>query len=179
MMGHFPKRFYIWCSIRTIFQVAISFYALDFVINSNFFHPSGYQSDAWNKEHLRVMYLPQAVFELLDLLMELWMLRKENSKAHLPWDSIIHHGVSGMYALYIYVYADSLSHEFLGLAVAALSCQVIGPLYTIYRMKFRFKYLGLVILAVQLLYRCPLALVSCLRYVLFYIYCYMIFLYFD
>lgn len=91
------------------------------------------------------------------------MLRRQKSTAHLPWDSIIHHLVSAAYGFYIFLAAPTLDHGFLGLAVAAISCQVIGPLYTIHRLRWHFRYLGYMLLAVQGGYRSPLAFVSILR----------------
>ena len=81
----------------------------------------------------------------------------------MPWDSIIHHGVSGSYAFYVFAYYDVLAQDFLGLAVAGMACQLIGPLYTMHRLKLRPSWLPTATLAVQLFWRCPLAAVSVIR----------------
>mmetsp|Transcript_8285 Transcript_8285/g.13417 ORF Transcript_8285/g.13417 Transcript_8285/m.13417 type:complete len:236 (-) Transcript_8285:4623-5330(-) len=158
-----PKRFKFWAVLKTAFQFVISLYSLSFIMKSKFFVPGRFDATVWSKEWLACFYLPQAVFELGDLFVEVWMLSREKSREHMPWDSIMHHSAAASYGLYIYTYQDTLSHTFLGLACAALSCQFIGPLYTMYRLRYRFRTLGLLLLTVQLLYRCPLAVVSVIR----------------
>eukprot|EP01127_Copromyxa_protea_P003186 TRINITY_DN13045_c0_g1_i1.p1 TRINITY_DN13045_c0_g1~~TRINITY_DN13045_c0_g1_i1.p1 ORF type:complete len:246 (-),score=41.15 TRINITY_DN13045_c0_g1_i1:63-749(-) len=158
-----PLYFYVWALLKSVIQLSVAGASLLFIYQSNFFIPYKYDALVWSKQSLQWLYLPQGIFECVDLAMELIMLRRQKSKAHLPWDSIIHHLVSALYAFYIFLAADSLDHGFVGLAVAAISCQVIGPLYTIHRLRFHFRYLGLCLLAVQGGYRSPLAFVSILR----------------
>lgn len=159
----YPKRFLMWCWAKTVIQLTISILSLSFIVQSGFFVPTTYDATVWSPGAIATLYLPQGLFEVFDLITELWMLKKQKAREHLPWDSIIHHVVSGLYAFYIVAYAEELDRGFLGLAVAALSCQLIGPLYTLHRWKWRHRHLSLAILTVQLLYRTPLAVVSVVR----------------
>lgn len=91
------------------------------------------------------------------------MLRMQGRGDHMPWDSVAHHVVAAAYSSYIFTTYESQDPYFMGMAAAALSCQFIGPLYTLHRLKLRHVYLSLAILVVQLGYRTPLALVSIAR----------------
>jgi hypothetical protein len=135
-----PVWFLVWAFVKSVTQLSVSGYSIAFIIQSHFFIPYHYDALVWPKETLRWLYLPQAFFELVDLAAELMMLRRQKSAKHLPWDSIIHHLVSSVYGFYVFLASDSLSHGFMGLAVAALSCQVIGPLYTIHRLRWHFRF---------------------------------------
>ena len=158
-----PLWFYIWAFVKSVTQLTVSGLSLLFIFQSNFFIPFRYNALVWQKTSLQWLYLPQAIFECVDLAMELFMLRRQKSAKHLPWDSIGHHVSSALYGFYIFFAAETLDHGFMGLAVAAISCQIIGPLYTVHRLRWHFRYLGLIILVVQGGYRSPLAFVSILR----------------
>ncbi|GBG30142.1 Hypothetical Protein FCC1311_063622 [Hondaea fermentalgiana] len=164
----YPKRFLAWSFAKTITQLTIAFLSISFIVKSGFFIPGYYDGTVWSKQSIAWLYLAQGLFEVVDLGTELWMLRRDSSKDHLPWDSIIHHSVSAAYALYIFGWAEELDAAFLGLAVAALSCQVIGPLYTLHRWRFKHRHLALSILITQLGYRTPLAVVSVIRAIQYY-----------
>jgi len=161
---HFPAVFLAWCALKTLFQQTISLASISFIIESGFFVPFGYDAAVWPREQLISLMLPQAMFELIDLVFETWMtLRVQTTGDHLPWDSIVHHLFTAAYYLYVWATADRYSTGFLGLPVAGLSCQVIGVLYTVHRLKFNFRWNGLMLLFVQTLWRMPLAFVSLLR----------------
>mmetsp|Transcript_22370 Transcript_22370/g.63626 ORF Transcript_22370/g.63626 Transcript_22370/m.63626 type:complete len:263 (+) Transcript_22370:176-964(+) len=161
--ARFPKRFLTWAATKTAIQVTVSFFSIAFIAQSNLFVPFAYDPTVWSRESIRILYLPQGLFEVGDLAVELWMLRRQKSKGHLPWDSIAHHLVSALYAFYIYTNVEHLDRGFLGLAASALACQVIGPLYTLHRLRVRWRFLPLAILTVQIIWRCPLAIVSLFR----------------
>mmetsp|Transcript_5148 Transcript_5148/g.9259 ORF Transcript_5148/g.9259 Transcript_5148/m.9259 type:complete len:267 (-) Transcript_5148:173-973(-) len=164
----FPKRFYSWCLLKSLTQLTASFLSISFISQSNFFIPGYYDASVWSVEAVRSIYILQAAFEVLDFVFEMWMLRKQTTGNHLPWDSIIHHAVSAAYAIYICLFADTLDIGFLGLAVTALACQVIGPLYTLHRLRLRFRALPIMILVVQVVWRIPLAVVSVIRAIQFF-----------
>lgn len=149
--------------MKTATQLTVSLLSLCFIVESCFFVPGHYDASVWSRESVAWIYIVQGAFEVADLSAELWMLSKESGRDHLPWDSILHHGTSAAYAFYISWRAPVLDMGFLGLTIAALSCQVIGPLYTLHRWRFKHPHLALAILIVQLGYRCPLAVVSIIR----------------
>ena len=160
-----PWIFLVWCVIKTSVQLSLSICSITFIVNSGFFDPFGYDASVWSREVMYSLFLVQAIFETVDLLFETWMTLKPQKTIvrNIRLDSIFHHFITAVYYLYVYIAGSSLTTEFLGLPVAALSCQVIGILYTLNYLRYRFRLLGLCLLCVQLLYRWPLAVVSCLR----------------
>jgi len=149
--------------VKTVFQLSLTAASTIYLYQSNFFIPGYYESSVWSGSVISNIHMIQAVFEIGDLVAELLCLKHENSKAHLPYDSIIHHTVTAGYSFYVSIYYLDLHHEFLGLAIAGVACQLIGPLYTSHRLKYRFKQLPLLTLIVQLGWRTPLAIVAVLR----------------
>jgi hypothetical protein len=127
----------------------------------------GYVGSGWAVESVQLVYVVQALFELVDLAVELWMTLSVDAgnNAHLPWDSIVHHFVSAAYSGFVVATAPRHDPLFLGLSVIAQGCQLIGPLYTANRLGLgqRFAHLPALILAVQLCWRLPLAALSLAR----------------
>ncbi|GBG24299.1 Hypothetical Protein FCC1311_005172 [Hondaea fermentalgiana] len=160
----FPRIFLLWCMVKTSIQLSLSVLSITFIVQSGYFNPFGYDATVWSREDLCALCVPQAIFEIIDLFFETWMtMRVQKKSDHMPWDSIFHHTITAAYYMYVYYTADNLTWSFLGLPVAGLSCQVIGFLYTLHRLKYHFRWIGLALLSVQLMYRTPLAIVSCLR----------------
>lgn len=158
--------YYAFAAFKTFCQLLITALSAMFLYQSSFFIPGRYSSGVWTAAACGYLQLFQAVFEMADLSAELIDLKqKKGSKGadHMPWDSIIHHFVSGGYAFYVFAFYDVLDQDFLGLAIAGMACQLIGPLYTMHRLKIRPTWLPAATLGVQLLWRCPLALVSVIR----------------
>lgn len=150
--------------IKTSIQLSLTLLSITFIVQSGYFVPYGYDATVWSREDLAALCVPQAIFEIVDLFFETWMTVCVQKKAdHMPWDSIFHHGITAGYYLYVYFAADSLTWSFLGLPVAGLSCQLIGFLYTLHRLKYHYMWVSFGLLTVQLMWRTPLAVVSCLR----------------
>ena len=158
----FPWNYLVWSVIKTCVQLSISFVSITFIIQSGFFNPFGYEASVWSRQDLYSLCLPHAIFETVDLFFDVWLTLRVRTR-DLPLFTIIHHSMSALYSFYVYTMKDSLTMNFLGLYVAGISCQVVGFLYTLQHLRYRFRLLGLCLLCVQLLYRWPLAVVSCLR----------------
>ena len=161
----FPWIILVWCVVKTSIQLFLSICSITFIVKSGFFNPFGYNASVWSREDLYSLFLPQAIFEIVDLLFETWMALNPQKTIvrKIRLDSVLHHSMTAVYYLYVYITASNLTTDFLGLLVAGLPCEVIGILYTLKYMRYRFRLLGLCLLCVQLLYRSPLAVVSCLR----------------
>jgi hypothetical protein len=172
----FPLRFVAWCAVKTLTQLGVTLCAIAMALESGFWSAGllygggdrgGYVGSGWAVESVQRIYVVQAVFELVDLAVELWMTLSADAgnDAHLPWDSIVHHFVSAAYALFVVATAPQQDALFLGLSVIAQGCQLIGPLYTANRLGLgrRFAQLPALILAVQLCWRLPLAAASLAR----------------
>lgn len=80
-----PLWFLVWAFVKSVIQLSVSGCSLLFIYQSNFFIPNHYNGLVWPKESLRWLYLPQAFFEVFDLMAELLMLRRQKTAKHLPW----------------------------------------------------------------------------------------------
>jgi len=159
----FPKRFLLWCVLKTSVQLSLSLLSMAFIVQSGFF-TFNYDASVWSREDLAILLVPQAIFEFVDFWAEWWMtMRVKRDSSFLPIDSLVHHSLTCGYYTYIYVYADYYSTDVLGLAVAGLSCQILGFLFTVYRLKLNWKHNGIALLVLQLGYRWPLAVTSLVR----------------
>lgn len=165
-----PRSFVAWCAVKTLTQLSVTLCAISMALESGFWSVGllgdGYVGSGWAVESVQLVYVVQALFELVDLSVELWMTLSVDAgnNAHLPWDSIVHHFVSAAYSGFVVATAPRHDPLFLGLSVIAQGCQLIGPLYTANRLYGqRFAHLPGLILAVQLGWRLPLAALSLAR----------------
>ena len=158
----FPWIVWVWSAIKTFIELSVSIVSFVFIVQSGFFNPFGYDASVWSREALYSLCLPIAIFETVDLCFSVWITLYLGTR-ELPLIPIIHHLMVAIYAYYVYALKDSLSLSFLGLFTAAASGEVIAFLYTLQHLRFRFRYLALCLLCVQLLYRTPLSVVFCLR----------------
>jgi len=155
-----PALFIVWCMIKSSIQMVLSIRALEYLMLSGFFIPGGYNAAIWPKDTVTYYFVCQVVFEVIDFIAELAMLKYRGDLGQMPWDSIIHHGLTAGYFFLAWLYSDVYPMEYIGLAFAPISCQLVGPFYTAHRLGFRTKALIYGMITTQFAFRWPLALAS-------------------
>mmetsp|Transcript_2205 Transcript_2205/g.2933 ORF Transcript_2205/g.2933 Transcript_2205/m.2933 type:complete len:196 (+) Transcript_2205:1-588(+) len=126
--------------------------------------PGYYDPYVWERHIFHGFFIAQACFETVDFLSECtsYYLQRD-AQGTLSLDSIAHHLLTAAYYLQAVFWLEHPAQEYLGMVMAAICCQVIGPLYNSYRFGFRGKNILVLMIVVQFVFRWPLGLLAWMR----------------
>lgn len=159
-----PLWYRTWLGIKSGIQLFQSFYSLSFIYESSISVPGYYDPFVWEKEIFYAFFIGQACFEMVDFASELTSFYlQRDAHGTMPLDSIAHHILTSLYYLQAVYFLEDPSHQYLGMVMACLCCQVMGPLYNAYRYGFRGKNTLVVMILVQFMFRWPLGALSWFR----------------